>query len=292
MRAQDLFAPTRGVRRMRRPDEDETDAPLPDAERLRRLDRRLVEEIKDLLPAFTPHQFASHDSGLALLGTPLPFTAGPRRDVHVSVRRPHPRPERKGVIGHRLQEREPARWLAQGVPVEHPARMWRQTAALWDLDELIAAGDYLIHPRNRLITIEDLRQEVREAGDVRGLLTAALAEIRIGAESPEETRLRLTLTRAGLPEPVLNHNLNDERGIFVARLDLAYPKYRVAAEYDGRGHATGSQFASDADRWDAIRAQGWQHVRVLSHHVRPDPQVAVDKVSRALFDAGWRPGRD
>jgi very-short-patch-repair endonuclease len=169
--------------------------------------------------------------------------------------------------------------------------MWRQAASQWSLDDLIIAGDFLVHPRRRLITLDDLHAEVAEAGDVHGLLRAALQEIRAGAESAEESRLRLLLTRAGLPAPVLNMNLFDSGGRFVARLDLAYPEYRVAPEYDGRGHAEAAQFARDADRWDAIRAQDWTHVRILSHHLWPNPQVAVDKVSSALFAAGLRPGR-
>lgn len=294
LRAADLSSPTRGVRRSHGEDADEKDeeeVELTPTQRMQRLSVLLREDVEGFAPAFTRHQFLSHETGLALLGAPLPFTTDDRREVHVSVRRPHPLPRRRGVHGHRLQAREPARWRVGGLPIEHPARMWRQAASHWELDDLIIAGDFLIHPRRHLITRDDLRREMAEAGDVRGMLSAALQEIRAGSESPEESRLRLLLTRAGLPEPVLNMNLLDNGGRFVARLDLAFPEYRVASEYDGRGHAEAGQFAKDADRWDAIRAQGWQHVRILSHHMRPDPQIAVDRVAAALFAAGWRPGR-
>ncbi|MFD5225172.1 hypothetical protein ACFWHT_06050 [Microbacterium sp. NPDC058342] len=291
LRAADLCAPTRGVRRMR---DDASPHPEPGAtasERMRMLSALLRSDVEGFAPALTPHQFFSHETGLALLGAPLPYTSDARRQVHVSVRRPHALPRRRGVHGHRLQARESARWHVDSLPIEHPARMWRQAASDWQLDDLIVAGDFLVHPRNKLVTIDDLRREIAEAGDVGGRLGAALREIRAGAESPEETRLRLLLTRAGLPEPELNMNLFDADGAFVARLDLAYPRFRVAPEYDGRGHAEADQFARDADRWDGIRAEGWEHVRILSHHLRPDPQVAIDKVAVALFAAGWRPGR-
>ncbi|WP_194422234.1 hypothetical protein [Microbacterium abyssi] len=169
--------------------------------------------------------------------------------------------------------------------------MWRQVASTWKLDDLIAAGDFLVHTRNKLTTLDDLWAEVHAAGDVRGLLKRALLEIRDGAESARETSLRLAITRAGLPQPELNWDLHDEGGRFVARLDMAYPQYRVAPEYDGRQHAEGAQFARDADRWDDIRSQRWNLVRVLSHHLHPDPQIAVEKVANALISAGWRPGR-
>jgi very-short-patch-repair endonuclease len=66
----------------------------------------------------------------------------------------------------------------------------------------------------------------------------------------------------------------------------------VAVEYDGRVHAEDAvQFAKDADRWDRIRDQGWQHVRILNHHMRDSGEPAVRKVAEALIRAGWRPQR-
>ena len=97
--------------------------------------------------------------------------------------------------------------------------------------------------------------------------------------------------RAGLPEPEVNWVLRDGSGARVAELDLAYPRWRVAPEYDGRVHADNpAQFAKDADRWDLIRALGWDHVRVLNHHLRERGRPAVTKVRDALLRAGWRPG--
>lgn len=258
---------------------------------MERLRKELLRRTEQVAPALTGHQFVSHDTGLALLGVPLPYTEEDERALHVSARRPAAKPRREGVVGHRLQERRPARWKVQGVPIEHPARLWRQAGSLWQLDDLVAAGDFLVLPRRRLATIEELRREVEYAGDVTGgVLTRALDEIRVGAETAEETYLRLLLTRNGLPHPELNIDLRTPEGRFVARLDLAYPRYRVAVEHDGRTHAFDeNQFARDADRWDDIRALGWRHVRILSHHLRPDEGVAVAKVREALIEGGWRP---
>ncbi|MFE4727549.1 hypothetical protein [Microbacterium sp. NPDC056736] len=291
LRANDLILPTRGVRAPRgeaaEPSGDETHS-----QRLARLRGELFERAALFAPALTPDQFFSHDCGLALAGAPLPFTRAAVRALHVSARRPAGKPRREGVIGHRLQAREAARWTARGLPIEHPARMWRQAAALWHVDDLIAAGDFLVLPRNRLVTLDDLRREVSEAGDVAGgVLTRALDAIRVGAETAEETTLRLAIVRAGLPEPQLNWSLRGADGEFVARLDMAYPDLKVAVEHDGRTHAFDeAQFARDADRWDRISALGWRLVRVLSHHLHPDRTVAVRRVADALVEAGWRPG--
>ncbi|UWF78318.1 MULTISPECIES: hypothetical protein [Microbacterium] len=259
---------------------------------MQRLRRELLEKTSAFAPALTPDQFYSHETGLALIGAPLPYTSAQQLELHVSARRPAGEPRRKEVVGHRLQRRPPARFRVNGLPIEHPARMWRQAATTWALDDVIAAGDFLILPKRRLLTIDDLKREVDEAGDVAGgILRRALAEIRPGAETAEETRLRLMLVRAGLPEPELNLDLRTTDGRFVARLDLAYPRYRTGVEHDGRVHADDDkQFARDADRWDDIRANGWAHVRILSHHMRPDPRVAIRKVANALIAAGWTPG--
>lgn len=213
--------------------------------------------------------------------------------IHVSAYRPGREPRTRGVVGHRLQVRAPAYVMVRGMPIEHPVRAWRQVGRLWRLDDLVAAADHLVSGRNPLADAVELRSEIDLMGDVRGgILRTASSLVRPGVRSPRETRLRLLLRRAGLPEPEVAWNLFDERGTFVAELDMAYPRYRLAVEYDGRVHAEDErQFARDADRWAAIRALGWQHERVLSHHLVGDGRLAVAMVRDALRRAGWTPGR-
>lgn len=290
LRARDLVAPTRGARMPRH------DEVIPDAEtaseRQDRLRRELLTRAAAFMPVLTPQQFLSHDTGLAAVGAPLPYAHCPL-DLHISARRPAAKPRRKGAVGHLLPAREPATGIVGGLRIEHPVRLWHQVGETWALDDLIAAADFLVLPKNNLVTLEQLRAAVERSGDSRGgIRSRALAEVRLGAESAKETALRLAMTRAGLPEPILQHDLYDDSGKWVARLDTYYPEYKVAPEYDGRGHAEADQFRRDADRWDAIRACGVEHVRILSHHLWPDPQLAVDKVAASLFRAGWRPGRN
>lgn len=174
-----------------------------------------------------------------------------------------------------------------GIPVEDPVRAWVQASRIWRADDLVAAADFLVSPHRRLVSVDELQ---REASRMRGnRLDAVCGDIREGSESPQETRLRLAIVRAGLPEPILNLEIFDGTGRFVARLDGAYPQYRVAVEYDGRQHAEDSvQFARDADRWDDVRSEGWDLVRILHHHMRDGAAPAVEKVRTALRRAGWR----
>ena len=254
-------------------------------------------QVRELCRAYAPrmaeHQFFSHETALALYGHSMPGWPY-RPGIHVSTHRPRREPRTRGVLGHRLQAREPAvRTTPDGLRVEDPARAWRQCGSLWFLDDLIAAADSLAFDTAEGASLMQLRDEIEIMGDVRnGLLRRALAEARDGVRSPRETRLRLLLVRAGLPEPEINWNLRDHRGIFVAELDLAYPQWKVTPEYDGRVHAEdAAQFARDADRWEAIRRAGWRHVRCLDHHVRGRGVPAVRLVVAALMDAGWTPPR-
>lgn len=237
-------------------------------------------------PRLRPGQFYSHDTALGLLATPTPDGWDPV--LHVSAYRPANGPATTGVNGHRLQVRKPAWRMIRGLPVEDPARAWVQTSTGWSGDDLIAAADSLVLRRRGRTTIDALRAE---AAAMRGhVLDAVLDDVRVGAESFRETRLRLACQRAGLPEPVLNVELRDSIGELIARIDQLYPHYGVAAEYDGRQHALDArQFARDADRWEAIRAAGWDHVRILRQHLEPDAAVAVAKIRAALARGGWRP---
>jgi hypothetical protein len=81
-----------------------------------------------------------------------------------------------------------------------------------------------------------------------------------GAESPQESRLRLILIGGGLPRPVTQYEVYDGDR-FVARLDLAYPEKRVGIEYDGDQHRSRAVFRNDVRRLNDLRARGWTVLR-------------------------------
>jgi len=275
LRASDLHAPFAGVRR-----------PASTAA------VTLLERCRDYAPRLVPGQFFSHETVFVLLELSTPgWPYEPR--IHVSTHRPAREPRVRGVVGHRLQTRETAARLGPfGLPMEDPIRAWRQCGRLWPFDDLVSGADALLGPGSDRDTRARLHREVREMGDVRGgILAAALHLAREGVRSPRETHLRLLLARHRMPFAEVNADIFDARGGFVAEIDLAYPRWKVAVEYDGRVHAEDDrQFAKDADRWAAIRAAGWDHVRVLHHHLRDGGGAAVALVRNALVAAGWRPG--
>ncbi|TFV87841.1 DUF559 domain-containing protein [Blastococcus sp. CT_GayMR16] len=94
------------------------------------------------------------------------------------------------------------------------------------------------------------------------------------AESPQETRLRLLIHRAGLPAPEAQFRVFDDEG-FVARVDFAYPELKLAIEYDGHWHAEAGQFAKDRRRLNRLSAAGWRVIFVTAADLkRPERLLA------------------
>ena len=88
-----------------------------------------------------------------------------------------------------------------------------------------------------------------------------LADAR--AESPEESRVRVALVRAGLPPEVQVEVFDDQRA-FIARVDLAFPELKIAIEYDGAHHFTDQQVPRDNVRLARLRAAGWVVLRLAN----------------------------
>jgi hypothetical protein len=99
--------------------------------------------------------------------------------------------------------------------------------------------------------------------------------VRVGTESPGETRLRLLLESAGLPAPQSNLEVFDGDR-FVARVDLAYPVPRVAVEYEGDIHRVDqATWRKDIRRRERLEDIGWRTVRVTADDLaRPAELIA------------------
>lgn len=109
---------------------------------------------------------------------------------------------------------------------------------------------------------------------------------RVGADSAPETRLRLALEQAGLPEPQLNVRTELSSGV-VRQPDLGYSEQRVAAEYEGEGHSGAEQIVRDIAREEDYSRAGWLLVRISKRHMRNDARAAIAKVRAALLSRDW-----
>ena len=102
-----------------------------------------------------------------------------------------------------------------------------------------------------------------------------------------ESRLRMLVVLAGLPEPVVNHLIRSDIGDWAVRFDLAFPELKVAIEYDGRQHAESTgQWVRDVGRREWLDNEGWRLLVVLSGDIYRHPSKTLERIVGALRDRG------
>ncbi len=145
-----------------------------------------------------------------------------------------------------------------GVPTTTPLRTALDLACRLRRREALAALDAFM--RHQGVTQWEMRRLLRRYRRRRGVVQARqlvpLADPR--AESPGESWTRLVIHDHGFPRPVPQHWVHVD-GVPTYRLDLAYPRARVAVEYDGSEfHSSPADRAADRRRRDRLRRRGWR----------------------------------
>lgn len=265
LQRRDLVCPTRSIRwaRDRQPDQ--------------------VQRIQALRPVLLPGQFISHLSAAVLWG--LPIMCSDDDPVHITSVLPQTQARRSGVVGHRIAAERASVRLRRGMPASAPDAVWVECGAMLDADELVVLGDAIVTERRCATTPGDLAVALAAAGTRRGVrkLRTALELVRVGAGSPQETRARLTIVRAGLPEPELQVDVLDEAGRFVGRVDMAYPEQRIVIEYEGDQHRTDAeQWGRDLRRYRDLEQLGWAVVRWTKSDLGVHVSGAVDHLRELL----------
>ncbi|GAB2734434.1 hypothetical protein ACX801_02050 [Arthrobacter bambusae] len=240
-----------------------------------------------------PECCLSHGSAARVHGISLSKALEGDWRIHLARPGEKWKPRRRNVVGHQLTFKPGEVIELDGVRLTSPARTWLDLAHVMSIDDIIAAGDSIVvehdenHPRPRqaLATVDELKAIVAAHPGMRGVRKARLALdlVRVGADSPRETQMRLILLHAGLPEPTLNHVIFNEWGAPALWPDAAYVKERISLQYEGSHHGEAEQYKRDIRRQALTERLGWREVRV--HHddlLGPRPEV-VDKVRRALW---------
>ncbi|MDT5154828.1 MAG: hypothetical protein QOI01_6561 [Mycobacterium sp.] len=164
----------------------------------------------------------------------------------------------------------------RGVVVTTPARTAFDIACRYPLDPAVAAIDALA--RATRLDVELIAQRYQGRRGIRGA-AVALDLVDAGAESPQETRVRLLLIRAGFPRPETQVPVCDEHGQLVAELDLGWRDVMVGVDYEGEHHRkTRRQLDRDIRRHGAVTELGWNDVRVTAENT--DGSI-VGRVARA-----------
>ncbi|MGY5884722.1 type IV toxin-antitoxin system AbiEi family antitoxin domain-containing protein [Modestobacter lacusdianchii] len=207
----------------------------------------------------------SHDSAARLHGLVVP------RSADADVRLTDPDQFRTGR-GYRISQAAlppPDVLVHEGLPVTALPRTLADVGREWPVvDSVIAVDDALADGRT---TLDELRTAALAQTHWVGCGQAAraISLARVGAHSPHETRTRLALLAAGLPEPLL------QQAVFlgsrlVAVLDGYWPEFGVFLECDGmvkytdpwHGRTPGEVAWQEKRRHDVLLDVDLQGVRV------------------------------
>jgi hypothetical protein len=176
---------------------------------------------------------------------------------------------------------------AEGMWLTSPQRTcWDLAGWLPEIDA-VPIIDVLI--AKNVVSVGALRRYGLSRAGVRGwrklLQVCHLADP--GAQSPQESRVRVGLMLAGLPQPTTQYVIK-RNGQFLARVDLAWEEQQVAVEYDGAWHGSRDQLERDRARLNRILGEEWIVLHITHQRFRDDFGGFIAEVKRALKSRGLR----
>lgn len=148
------------------------------------------------------------------------------------------------------------------IRLTNPARTAVDLACRLPEDAAVAAIDALA--RAARLKVPDIELAAGRHSGRRGIkqARASIALVDPGAESPQETWLRLLVIRAGYPPPQTQYPIYNEYGALIGEVDNAWPELKIAIEYEGLHHTDPDVLHKDIARIDEIRDMGWIVIRV------------------------------
>lgn len=237
-----------------------------------------------VLPA---HAVFDGVTAAALHDLPLPRRVNPASPLVVRVPPARSRPRVQCV--RVVVEPVPAVLRRRGVRVVPVIDAWR-TLALdprLDVDDLVVVGDAIARRRGPGPLAALVEAHARRRGV--GRLREALDLVRERVDSPQETRTRLLLVRAGVPEPETNLDVYADDGSgWLFCPDLRWKSVKVALEYDGRDHLADDRRSRDNARRDVAERHGWKVLVAVARDLTHGRTALVRRVEDALHERGLR----
>ncbi len=247
----------------------------------RRRDERLaLARVAALTRQLRTEYWFSHTTAALLWGCDLLHTpnlthliqchrAGSRRDV--------------AVARHFVDLPEAHRDVRAGLPVTSLERTVVDSLALLPPTHGIVLADAALRIGARP---DEIGEQIGRRAGGRGIAVARAVWARAhgAAESPGESLLRWIVVDAGLPDPEVQHAIATRLGTF--RVDLAWPRWRLVLEFDGRVKYDGTYGDGPAALWaekrrqDALTEAGWRVLRITWADLRR-PEVLVRRVADA-----------
>ena len=202
------------------------------------------------------------------------------------------RPRLAGAKVHRPEDDGPIRRsVRHGIPVTNPLRTLCDLGSVVSLDGVSLAIERAL--ASRLVSARGLRREATRAA-ARGrrgprVLNDALNARALTDRPPDsvfESRAAAFLRRYGLPDAVYQYVVR-RNGRFLARVDFAYPEWRLAVEFDGHdAHRTPAQLQADLTRQNLLVATGWTILRFTWADVVERPEMVAATIRAQLASLG------
>jgi very-short-patch-repair endonuclease len=210
-----------------------------------------------------------------LMGLPVPRALHRDPTIHVAVPSPARSSAAHGATGHKVQLMGGDWRLWNGLRVSSPERVWCELSVELSLPDLVAVGDYLIFWERPICSKGDLAAAAQRYPGRRGsgILLAALAHLDEHSESPQESRLRVILSLAGIHGLVANQRITVRRKNY--RADLALPRWKVAIEYQSDYHRDADQWRKDMTKRESIASVGWHTMEVNADDLADGPGLAA-----------------
>jgi hypothetical protein len=172
------------------------------------------------------------------------------------------------------------------IPVTDPITTFLQMAGSLSLVDLVVLGDAIV--RRYRISPARLLKAAQDSDDYYAAAARrAAAYVRKGVDSPMETRLRMLIVLAGLPEPKVNVVLVHEDGSWRRRFDLCYPRIKLVVEYNGRQHREDPQRSEDERRIGELELEGYLILPFEAEDVYVTPEKTLLDIRRQLVIRGW-----
>ncbi|GAB7143850.1 DUF559 domain-containing protein [Mycobacterium riyadhense] len=216
-------------------------------------------------------------SAAAVLGTKWLDPAAPAEIVRAD------RHSQPGIVVHSYQLADDEVHTARGMRVTTAARTAFDIGCSLSVAKAVPILDALLNATG--IKPADVIATADRHPGARGIrrLRAGLDLADGGAESPQETRLRLLLVAAGLPKPETQIEFRDLH----IRVDLGWREWKVAVEYDGIQHWENRyQRSWDIERIALLEAAGWTVIRVSAEMLSRRPAAIVARVTTKLRERG------
>ncbi len=233
---------------------------------------------KAALMAVASGSYLSHHTAARLWNGIVPDTP----NVHVTCR--GLRTQTDGITAHRAKVGQSV-VQRKGLPMTSPGQTFLDLAHVLDLVDLVVLGDSLVKARH--VTCDELVELTRgRRGPYSKLARRAAVLVRRGVDSAMETRLRLLIVLAGLPEPAVDHRIFTRDGGLLYRFDLYYEQWRLIIEYDGKQHEKDRHRRSDILRDEQLDTWRLRKVVAVADDIYGVPGQTLSRICRAMRDQG------